>query len=244
MPFIGWIALERKANRRRIVSTSLPKYLSFVRQMQLLLTGRAVPEIPLVTHILRAFKTWEEDQFPQARVRCGIPSTIMQRIWGLGIESDDIRVVRDCTACVFAFCFNGLLESSVMSILFEDVVVAADEILARLSVVKGRSASRQFLVVYHRLATISSPFDLFRKWVEIYGTHSLLFSIVGEPTEWVRGSLDQALRRVLQLLHVCPPDQGSYSSHSIRIGTHTEQTLLGIPLEVRLARFGWGAGSH
>ena len=38
-----------------------------------------------------------------------------------------------------------------------------------------------------------------------------------------------------------PSAQGKFTSHSLRIGSHTEQMLIVVPLEVRLARFGWGS---
>lgn len=56
--------------------------------------------------------------------------------------------------------------------------------------------------------------------------------------------LDAALGRVLRRLSITPPVGCKFSSHSLRIGAHTEQVLLGIPLEVRLARFGWAATSQ
>jgi hypothetical protein len=40
------------------------------------------------------------------------------------------------------------------------------------------------------------------------------------------------------------PIHGKYTSHSLRIGSHTEQVLLNVPLPVRLARFGWAAASE
>jgi hypothetical protein len=48
---------------------------------------------------------------------------------------------------------------------------------------------------------------------------------------------------MLRFIQADVPSHGKYTSHSLRIGAHTEQVLLGIPLPVRLARFGWAAGS-
>lgn len=69
------------------------------------------------------------------------------------------------------------------------------------------------------------------------------FSLDGEQGDWVNSSLDQALKRSLRILKVSPPDQGSFSYHAMRIGTDNDAILLGIQVIVRLARFGWGAGS-
>lgn len=91
------------------------------------------------------------------------------------MEPGNKHINRDCAPCAFANFFNGLRESCVMYIQFPDVIVAVDDILACLYVVKMRSASRQLLVMYHRLARTSSPIDLFRKWVGIHGSHKLFF---------------------------------------------------------------------
>lgn len=42
---------------------------------------------------------------------------------------------------------------------------------------------------------------------------------------------------------IVAPLQGKYTSHYIRIVAHTEKVLSGIPLQARLAGFGWGADS-
>lgn len=66
----------------------------------------------------------------------------MQRIWGLGMNSDSISVIWDCVWCLFSFSFNRLRESSVISGRATDVSLSTDLITERLSVVKGRASSR------------------------------------------------------------------------------------------------------
>ena len=50
--FIEWLAQEREANRRRVGSTSLPQYISAMRQMQQVLMGVPVPNYALVPVLL------------------------------------------------------------------------------------------------------------------------------------------------------------------------------------------------
>ena len=66
----------------------------------------------------------------------------------------------------------------------------------------------------------------------------------GDPEQYQKESLTRALQRCLASLELEAPQDGKYTSHSIRIGAHTEQVLLGIPLPVRMSRFGWGKSSE
>lgn len=65
-----------------------------------------------------------------------------------------------------------------------------------------------------------------------------------DPVEWESGSLTDAMKRIFAILDINPPPGGKFTSHSLRIGAHTEQVLVGIPLEVRMARFGWENSSQ
>lgn len=242
--FIGWLTLERGRGGHQICSSSVPQYMSAVRQMQLTLTGVSVQSYPFVQHVLRAYKRWEEDKLPMSSVRCGISADSMQRIWGLGMSTTSIRMLRDTAACVLAFCFNGLRESSVLSLEEDAVVIHEMKITARLCVVKGQAASRVPLVAYHRHGNMASPIDLLKKWTQARGRHPRFFGIPGEVTDWPRQGLTRAVKVVLQEVGVDPPAGGKFTSHSLRIGAHTEQLLIGLPLEVRLARFGWGPNSQ
>ena len=241
--FIGWLKIARDRGERTVGSTSIPQYLSAVRQMQLVLTGEAVPSFPFVGHVLRAYRKWEEANHPAPDVRCGIPAEYVQRMWCLGMTTESLPTLRDCAVCVFAFCFNGLRESSVLSMQTAGVRIDEPVMSARLCVVKGRQASKEQLVAYHRLSSFSSPLDLLHRWNQARGRHARFFALPGEATDWPRQGMTDACKRVLEALGLCPPAGGKYTSNSLRIGSHTEQVLLGVPLEVRLARFGWGKDS-
>lgn len=117
--------------RRSVSSSSLPQYFSAVRQMQLALMGHPVAQYPFLFHVVRAYRSWEEDEYPLPEVRCGVPATIAQAIWGLGMSTSAASVLRDSAFVIFAFCLNGLRESSVTSLRAEDVAIADNEISAR-----------------------------------------------------------------------------------------------------------------
>lgn len=236
--FIGWLKLSRERGERCVSSRSIPQYLSAVRRMHLTLTGIAVPAFPYLDIVIRAYRKWEEGTFPQASVRCGLSADILQRIWALGMSSDDRDTVRECAACVFAFCFNGLRESTVMSVLCQNVTLTDDGIHVRVSMCKGREASHEQLLGYHRTGDMTSPIDVIRRWMTIRATlEGFLFTRAGE--EHIGGELSRAMQRVLALVGAEAPPNAKYTSHSLRIGAHTEQVLIGIPYEARLARFGW-----
>lgn len=245
LAFIGWLKMSKERGTRSVGSSSIPQYLSAVRRMHELYTGRPVPTYPFVDVVIRAYGKWEEQQYPKESVRCGIDATIMLRVWNLGMHTPSLYMLRDCAVCVFTYCMNGLRESSTMSMEAVKVHFRDDELLARLCYWKGRRASNEPLVSYCRVSReVSSPMDLFKRWDQSRGNHVRFFGMSGEPEAYQKESLTRALSRCLDALSITPPADGKFTSHSLRIGAHTEQVLLGIPLPVRMARFGWGKNSE
>lgn len=243
--FIGWLKLSRERGTRGVGVNSLPQYLSAVRRMHELYVGRAVPHYPFVDVVVRAYGKWEEQHFPKDTVRCGVDATSALRIWSLGMRTSSLSVLRDCAASVFAYCFNGLRESSTMSMESQKVNFLDGSMSCRLTYWKGRRVSNEPLITYNRITSdVSSPLDLFDRWRSSRGKHRRFFALIGEPEEYQKESLSRALKRCLQLLSIRPPPEGKFTSHSLRLGAHTEQVLLAIPLPVRMARFGWGKTSE
>ena len=119
--FIGWLEHDREANRRTVGSTSLPQYISAVRQMQQVSMGVPLPNYALVPVLLRANGKWEEAKCPQAVVLTGIASQVRQQVWGMGMSTQSLSLLRDAAVCLFAYAMSGLRESSVMTIIVEDV---------------------------------------------------------------------------------------------------------------------------
>jgi hypothetical protein len=109
--------------------------------------------------------------------------------------------------------------------------------------VKGRTASSVPPIAYARLSDIASPVDLWRKWDRMRPAHQQWLALPGDAAVSHR-QLSLSLSRCLASLGVVAPRGGKYTSHSLRVGAHTEQVLLGWPLEVRLARFGWKHSSQ
>lgn len=242
--FIGWLAMERESGRRSVSSKSIPQYLSAVRQMQQVTLGVSVPNYPLLKAVIRGYTKWEEANFPLREVRCGISASVVQRIWGMGMSTDSPALLRDAALCVFAYCMNGLRESSVLSILHTNVAMDSNKLTARLSVVKGKPASQVSLVSYARWNDLPGAIDLWLRWYHARGGHVRFFALAGERVSATSGGMTRSLLNCLTALDATPPPGGKYTSHSLRIGAHTEQVLLGIPLEVRLSRFGWGPRSE
>lgn len=212
--------------------------------MQVLLTGTQVAKYPFLVHVLRAYERWEEENYPALATRCGIPATVVQAVWGLGMSTRTPSTLRDCALVVFAYCLNGLRDSSVISLLSANVNISGTEMVARLSRVKGRASSQVPLVRYERShSERGSPLDLWLRWYHARGRHSCFFGLDGERDPLGSQLTTDALARCLSLLEIQPPPGGKFTSHSLRIGAHTEQVLLGFPLEVRLARFGWAPSS-
>lgn len=122
-------------------ATSIPQYLTAVRQMHQLVTGQSVPKLPFVDIVQRAYGKWEEEHFAREEVRCGVPATAMMEVYELGMRATDLRKLRDCAELIFAYLFNGLRESSTMSLETAIVSTTTEALYARVSIWKGRRAS-------------------------------------------------------------------------------------------------------
>lgn len=205
----------------------------------MLSVGVPLENFPFVDVVVRAYRKWEEENYPQHEVRVGVSAETMLAVYQLGMESVDLRTVRDCAALTFAYCFNGLRESSTMSLKESNVSISAEAMTTRVSIWKGRSASQEQLLGFRRQAQLTSPVDVVARWAGMRPKHPRFFALSGESEVWEPQSLTAAMTRVFTLLQVSPPPNGKFTSHSLRIGAHTEQVLLGIPLEARMARFGW-----
>lgn len=151
--------------------------------------------------------------------------------------------IRDCALVVFAYSFNGLWESSVLSLKSCRVSLQGRSAFAKCIVWKGRITDREKLVAYHPTSGAGSPLALFERC----GTR-----IARRP----RSTLAQPSRRLglretsctlsrvcLRRFCVIPRPDCKFTCHSLHIGARTENVLVGVPLEARVARFGWGAAS-
>ena len=69
-------------------------------------------------------------------------------------------IVRDCAIVLWAYCFNGLRDSSVATQLSTYVSMNGQRVTARLSMVKGRSVIEFALISYDRPSDLPSAYDL------------------------------------------------------------------------------------
>lgn len=137
------------------------------------------------------------------------------------------------------FCL-GLLASSAVSLLTEHVECSPSALRVRLSVWKVRPARELTPACYLRVAPdLLSPLEFLIWWSQRRTPSALWFALPGAPPLTSTG-LTRVLRHAV--LHK-GGDAQHLSSHSLRIGAHSEQVLLGIPLEVGKARFGWAPNS-
>lgn len=104
--------------------------------------------------------------------------------------------------------------------------------------VKEIHASQVPLAKYSRFNDLPSPIDLSLRWEHSWGHHVRFFALDGEETISSTGGLSRSMSRCLAELQVVAPHGAKYTSHSIRIGSHTEQMLWGIQMKVSLKRLG------
>ena len=146
----------------------------------------------------------------------------MLQIWHLVMRNPTLSVLRECAVCVFAYYMNWLRESSTMMMKTAKVRIEGNDMTARLSYWKGRKASTEPLVKYSRVYTdVSSALDLFKRWMQSRGDHMHLFAMDAEPETYAKESFTSALLRCLHALCIQAPAEGKYTSHSMRIGSHT-----------------------
>lgn len=241
LAYIGWLADEHEAGRRNVAPASLAQYVSCVRTMHKHLTGQPMADMPYLTVATRAYGMWYVDaRRGPGRQRRGVAAGTLQGIWVAAMAPDaDLRTVQAAALLLTTYCL-GLRASSAVSILAEHVECSPAALRVRLSVWKGRAARELTPACYLRVAPdLPSPLDLLLRWAARRPPSALWFDLPGAPPLTSDG-LTQVLRSAV-LRH--GGDALHLSSHSLRIGAHTEQVMLGIPLEIRKARFGWAPNS-
>jgi hypothetical protein len=248
--YVGWLATEREAGRPSISAKSLPQYLSAVRVVSRAIFTPDMPSedrpmsMPILQAFIRAYAQWEAQSFAQLTHRGGVPADVIQAVWVNGMQSALPDVIREAAAVVTAYVL-GLRELSVMSLPTENVTITEDRMILRLVLVKGRPLRHATPATYVRTGTAGLPssIDLVQRWMACRNDHPLLFGGTGDAPEWRPGNLSAALARALEAVSRAPLPVTIWTSHSLRIGSHAEQTLLGFPIGVRKARFGWGPDS-
>lgn len=242
--YVGWLAEQRERNLRSVAHSSLPTYLSTVRTTHLQVLGEPMPAHPMVKHAVGAYKSWEETAFPAPSRRLGLSAAILKEIWTLGMQTVDLATLRDAAMVVFSYVMSGLRDSSVVSIESNLAALTAAKLQVQLSYVKGKPASRVAPVALHAADCGDRLMDLFLRWHRLRPVHTRYFALRGEPASWRPALLFNALMSSLRRVGHCAPPGCHYGAHSLRIGAHTVQVLLGLPLEARMARFGWGPHSE
>lgn len=81
----------------------------------------------------------------------------------LGMSTPEVTILRDCTACIFAYFLYSLRKSEVLTFQYEKVWVTELDVCACISVVNGKAGSGEQLVSYYRVSKLSSPIDVLLK---------------------------------------------------------------------------------
>lgn len=149
----------------------------------------------------------------------------------------EFSTVHDASMYLLSYSFNGLRESSFASFQAASVEFQPPSLTCRLHTVKARHYSRVPLVRFTSTSS-PSPLYLWRRWQSMPPAHPRWFVLASEPVEWRPSALHSALQRLLSAQNITAPTGGIFTSHSLRMGTHTERVLIGIPLEVDLRVLG------
>jgi integrase len=204
--------------------------------------------MPAVALAVRAYSRWyvaSGTDIPPRSARRGVPADIALAIWREGMQTEELPVLRDAALIICTFVL-GLRASSARTLRAADVDTTDDSLTARPFVVKGAVGMRGSTpCTYRRVSgAIPSATDLLVRWNTRRPSHPQFFGLADEPSVPVAAAsaaLTGSLRRMCVGKSWGGPSL--FTSHSLRIGAHTEQVLLGVPLEVRKARFGWAHNS-
>lgn len=83
--------------------------------MQMMYVGDELPAFRFLKHVLRSYAQWEEEGFRIGR-QMWIGSDGSSEIWQLGMDTNKVSFLRVCELVVFAYSFNGVRESSFLSL--------------------------------------------------------------------------------------------------------------------------------
>lgn len=116
LAYIGCLKEQKRAGTRLVTSTSLPQYLSAFHMMHKMYTGQPSSPFPFLYFAVRVYKKWKEEKFSTEVVRCGESAKMLQKVWYQGMCITDMTYLIDYALICFTFSFNGLLESSIISL--------------------------------------------------------------------------------------------------------------------------------
>ena len=131
----------RDDGRRMVSHTSLIKYISGIKSTHEKLTGTSLPQMPTLKLATNAYKEWCDTRFPPRSRRIGISPDVAKAIFLYGMETTNIRGLRNCAEVIFAYTLSGPRDSSVSSLPTTHIVSNSDHLAVNPIYVKGHMAS-------------------------------------------------------------------------------------------------------
>lgn len=111
---------------------------------------------------------------------------------------------------------KGLRESSTMDMETSKVHVHDDSLSSHFCDWKGRRASAEHLISYHRVtAGVSSPLDMFKRGILSRDRHARFFATDYGPEKYQKYSFTRALTRFLDTLGLSAPPNGMYTCYCV-----------------------------
>lgn len=80
--------------------------------------------------------------------------TMMQKLWELGMNTEDLETLGDRLVVFFELCFNGLRNSMVLYFKEQELEGKDGTLDARPSIVKRKVASCKIILEYHRISDV------------------------------------------------------------------------------------------
>lgn len=228
-----------------ISAASLPGYLSGIRTSLVALGHPRLPTMSdcfVLREVYKAYcrwdSSWSEAQGTVAKIRIAIPAKIVSAMMGVVMFYEKPDQLRDLAMIVLARA-HGLRADSTQAVRREDFQLTPSGWTVIISALKGhtreqarRYGARRFIAK----CLPSFPYtcrEVMDRWLSLRED--------SEPLLFGKGcSLDDAVKRLLDLLHVEPPTGCYYSSHSVRSAAFTESCLLGdVNMGVLMMQYNW-----
>jgi hypothetical protein len=142
------------------------------------------------------------------------------------MQSKERVVIQDSAAVIIAYVLE-LRESSVMLPPAKNITHTAPIMTVQLLLLKGKALRHAVPATYAwtGVAYLPSAIEVLQKRTDLPPEHALLIGFPGDRNDWQPGSLSSAFQHSLRAVTRCPPPGMTWTSHSLRIGAHTKQTL-------------------
>ena len=181
-----------------------------------------------------------------AKERRALPATVARRILDAALDTplSEMVFIRNATAVMVNLVFFSRGEAGA-SLLTENISVSANSIDLAIALRKNQSRVAHTLKYQRNPSFSTSVIDLVRRYNTVrrsaQAKSKYYCALPGQRHDFSANQITRWLRFCLQRVHVEPPPQVSWSSHSLRMAAASECAAIHVE-EYRILKWGdWGS---